>query len=171
MMRRFTCFIETLGEKMEKKSACEDRRGALSKMITVMGMCACGAASPLFIPGCESTSMKSTGQGEEFDVGSVAELDQVGGAVKHIFGNNNDGRPVLIIRKAVNSFLALSTTCTHQGCEVNIPESSGSSIHCPCHGSQFSSTDGSVVQGPAPSPLRRFTTSYYAPTKKLTITF
>jgi Rieske Fe-S protein len=26
-------------------------------------------------------------------------------------------------------------------------------INCPCHGSQFSIEDGSVVAGPAPSPL------------------
>jgi Rieske Fe-S protein len=26
-------------------------------------------------------------------------------------------------------------------------------INCPCHGSRFSITDGSVVQGPATTPL------------------
>lgn len=30
---------------------------------------------------------------------------------------------------------------------------SGPTINCQCHGSKFSATDGSVVTGPAPSPL------------------
>jgi len=35
-----------------------------------------------------------------------------------------------------------------QGCTV-----SDGTISCPCHGSKFSITNGSVVGGPAPSPL------------------
>jgi Rieske Fe-S protein len=30
---------------------------------------------------------------------------------------------------------------------------SGGTINCPCHGSTFKITDGSVVTGPATSPL------------------
>jgi Rieske Fe-S protein len=30
---------------------------------------------------------------------------------------------------------------------------SGGTIRCPCHGSQYSIADGSVVNGPAPRPL------------------
>ena len=41
--------------------------------------------------------------------------------------------------------------CTHQGCIVG--SISNGAIHCPCHGSAFSIKDGSVVNGPAASPL------------------
>ena len=41
--------------------------------------------------------------------------------------------------------------CTHQGCVV--AEIKGEDIDCTCHGSKFSITDGSVVQGPATKPL------------------
>jgi Rieske Fe-S protein len=30
---------------------------------------------------------------------------------------------------------------------------SNGTINCPCHGSKYSIKDGSVVRGPAPSPL------------------
>jgi Rieske Fe-S protein len=46
---------------------------------------------------------------------------------------------------------AFSAICTHVGCTVNQVVSG--TIDCPCHGSQFKITDGSVVSGPAPSPL------------------
>jgi len=41
--------------------------------------------------------------------------------------------------------------CTHQQCLVD--QVADGTIDCPCHGSKFSIKDGSVVAGPAPSPL------------------
>jgi Rieske Fe-S protein len=42
--------------------------------------------------------------------------------------------------------------CTHEGCKVS--QVANGTIDCPCHGSRFSIVDGSVVRGPATSPLR-----------------
>jgi Rieske Fe-S protein len=39
----------------------------------------------------------------------------------------------------------------HQQCLVD--QVADGTIDCPCHGSKFSIKDGSVVAGPAPSPL------------------
>jgi Rieske Fe-S protein len=57
----------------------------------------------------------------------------------------------VITQPIKNSFRAFSKVCTHQGCDVNRVE--GGLISCPCHGSQFSITDGGVQNGPAPKPL------------------
>jgi len=41
--------------------------------------------------------------------------------------------------------------CTHAGCIVGTV--AGGTINCLCHGSKFSIANGSVVSGPATSPL------------------
>ena len=47
-------------------------------------------------------------------------------------------------------FKAFTSVCTHQGCTV---AEVVQTINCNCHGSKFSITDGSVVNGPASTPL------------------
>lgn len=62
-----------------------------------------------------------------------------------------DGKNVVITQPQAGSFKAFTAVCTHQGCTVS--SVSGGTINCPCHGSKFSIKDGSVVNGPAASPL------------------
>ena len=58
---------------------------------------------------------------------------------------------VVVTQPVSGDFKAFSAVCTHMGCIVN--QVSDGTIDCPCHGSQFSIKDGSVIGGPAPSPL------------------
>jgi Rieske Fe-S protein len=60
-------------------------------------------------------------------------------------------KKIVITQPRAGSFEAFTAVCTHQGCIVS--SVSGGTINCPCHGSKFSVTNGSVVAGPAPSPL------------------
>jgi Rieske Fe-S protein len=62
-----------------------------------------------------------------------------------------DGKHIVITQPESGSFRAFSAICTHQGCIVS--SVSKGTINCPCHGSKFSIKDGSVINGPAPSPL------------------
>lgn len=61
----------------------------------------------------------------------------------------------VVTQPTSGEFKAFSNVCTHQGCTVS--QIIGSKIVCPCHGSEFSIKDGSVVQGPATKPLAKLT--------------
>ena len=60
-------------------------------------------------------------------------------------------KKIVITQPQSGAFHAFSAVCTHAGCIVG--SVTGGTINCPCHGSRFSSTNGSVVNGPAASPL------------------
>ena len=59
------------------------------------------------------------------------------------------GRSVALFRDT-DGVYAISIICTHLGCIVR---PTGKRFECPCHGSIFTA-DGSVIRGPAPSPLK-----------------
>lgn len=59
----------------------------------------------------------------------------------------------VLVAHDASGFYAMSAVCTHLGCLVQY-EREQHRMLCPCHGSRFS-TDGHVVQGPAPRPLPR----------------
>ena len=58
----------------------------------------------------------------------------------------------LFIFNSADGFYAISSICTHLGCNV---KRTSWGFECPCHGSRFDE-NGRVVRGPAPSPLNWF---------------
>jgi Rieske Fe-S protein len=58
---------------------------------------------------------------------------------------------VVVTQPTKGEFKAFSAVCTHVGCLCN--QVADGTINCPCHGAKFKITDGSVVAGPAPTPL------------------
>jgi Rieske Fe-S protein len=57
----------------------------------------------------------------------------------------------VVTQPTAGEFKAFSAVCTHMGCTVN--QIANGRIDCPCHGSEYSITDGAVLAGPAPKPL------------------
>ena len=49
---------------------------------------------------------------------------------------------------------AIDDTCTHRGCSLAKGTLDGTTVTCPCHGSQFDITSGAVLRGPANRPVR-----------------
>ena len=49
---------------------------------------------------------------------------------------------------------AFDDACTHDGCSLAGGELDGTTVVCPCHGSEFDVTSGAVLRGPADTPVR-----------------
>jgi cytochrome b6-f complex iron-sulfur subunit len=77
---------------------------------------------------------------------------------------------VAIKRTGASSFVALSTTCTHEGTTIDIVN--GTSFECPNHGARYDA-DGNVTRQPnaagSATKLPAFATSYDVTTDILTI--
>ncbi|MEZ5292190.1 MAG: Rieske (2Fe-2S) protein [Vicinamibacterales bacterium] len=64
-----------------------------------------------------------------------------------------DRRVVYVRRDDSGGVLVLDSTCTHLGCRTKYDPASKHFV-CPCHGGVYDS-DGAVLAGPPPAPLRR----------------
>jgi len=58
------------------------------------------------------------------------------------------------VTSASGHLYAFDDTCTHRGCSLAKGKLDGTTVTCPCHGSQFDVTTGSVLRGPANQPVR-----------------
>jgi cytochrome b6-f complex iron-sulfur subunit len=75
--------------------------------------------------------------------------------------NSNGGyltkNGVIVARTVSGAYVAVSQACTHAGTTVQYVAKTDR-FYCPNHGSNFA-TDGSVVNGPAGSPLAKYNTA------------
>ena len=58
------------------------------------------------------------------------------------------------VASAGGKLYAFDDTCTHAGCSLASGKLDGTTVTCPCHGSQFDVTSGAVLRGPARRPVR-----------------
>ena len=120
-------------------------------------------AAPTSASGSDGTSSGSPGSGTRGSGSgglTAAKADiPVGG------GKIFPDAQAVVTQPRSGEFKAFTAVCTHQTCIVaEVVET----INCNCHGSKFSITDGSVVTGPATSPLAAKTVT--ANGENLTIT-
>lgn len=78
-------------------------------------------------------------------IGKVSEVP-VGSA--KIF----ESAKVIVGQATAGVYVAHTAVCTHQGCTIDKVD--GTKVACPCHGSQFNWSDGSVAKAPATQPLK-----------------
>jgi 3-phenylpropionate/trans-cinnamate dioxygenase ferredoxin subunit len=54
------------------------------------------------------------------------------------------------------AYYTFGDTCTHLHCSLADGEMKGTTVTCPCHGSQFAVTTGAVLRGPARDPVASY---------------
>jgi Rieske Fe-S protein len=131
------------------------RRGVLAGagLVGIAGaLSACGSAgssssgaapAPATTAAAPATTAPASARGANV-LASTSEIPVGGGKIF-------SAEKVVVTQPNAGEFKGFSAVCTHMGCLVN--QISGGTIDCPCHGSRYSITNGSVVGGPAPSPL------------------
>ena len=125
-----------------------------ASMLAVGALTGCGGSPTApSTPAAPLTSVASTlaGRVVSVQVDGASPLAAVGSAaiVQTSLGS------FLLTRTGQESFVALTATCTHEGCTVS--GFASPQFVCPCHGSQFSST-GAVTKGPASRALQQYAT-------------
>jgi nitrite reductase/ring-hydroxylating ferredoxin subunit len=91
-----------------------------------------------------SSASSSAAASSGTSLGSTSKVPVGGG---NVFGSQK----IVVTQPTAGQYKAFTAVCTHEQCTVG--DVSGGTINCYCHGSKFSITDGSVVHGPAASPL------------------
>jgi Rieske Fe-S protein len=107
--------------------------------------CAGPAPSPASVPVPTVSAPAGGAASAPVPLGPAADIPVGGG---RIYAD----RQIVVTQPAANDFKAFNAKCTHAGCTVSKVENG--LILCPCHGSAFSITDGSVRNGPATKPLK-----------------
>lgn len=135
-----------------------DRRTLLK--LLGCGVCVTAATQ---LPGCTIAEVfGGGGTGFEFDLTDdrFAALTAVDGLV----AVDEGGRPVLLIRTAQDTVVALNRICTHTQCDMapdRFGRWDGERLECTCH-SSFFDAEGKVLGGPATRDLTRYTVDFDA---------
>ncbi|MFF7329364.1 Rieske 2Fe-2S domain-containing protein [Streptomyces sp. NPDC008150] len=111
-------------------------RGAAVTPVAGLGLAACSSGGGDASPSATPTAPVTLGADNE-----VAK-----GAAK-LYEDQN----VVVSRAEDGTLKAFSSICTHAQCAINTLR--GTTLVCPCHGSEFDATTGKVVRSPATEPL------------------
>jgi Rieske Fe-S protein len=95
--------------------------------------------------GSGTSGAEPTGQGSGGALVATADVPVGGGVIL-------EAEKVVVTQPTEGTFRAFSAVCTHQACTVASVRDG--LISCPCHGSTYDVTDGSVQNGPATRPLK-----------------
>ncbi len=128
-------------------AACAATLAGCARYGTSNGLAGSPAGAPAYGgPTSAGTGSAGTGSGGGASnvLATTSEIPVGGGKVL-------TAQKIVVTQPQAGTFHAFTAICTHQGCIVN--SVSGGTINCPCHGSKYNITNGSVVNGPAPLPL------------------
>jgi nitrite reductase/ring-hydroxylating ferredoxin subunit len=136
--------------------------GGVSRRLALRGGVVAGVGVPL-LAACGGSDDGDTGgsgadaNGDGGDAGSsegagggafatTSEIPEGGGAIFEDQG-------IVVTQPEAGEFKGFTNICTHRQCPLSSVSADAGTIDCNCHGSKYSITDGSVVNGPATEGL------------------
>ena len=122
------------------------------EFLFLLGMTTAGVALAPYLVSCKKQNNNST-----LNINFTLNLDDAANSALKANGGYLVKNGVIVARTMTGSYIAVASTCTHQGATVNY-DGSHNEFVCYAHGSVFSS-NGGVVNGPASSPLQQLNTS------------
>jgi len=126
---------------------------ALAALAEACGGGGGGGIGPSNVPQLSLVNGTASGSTVQVTIDSASPLATVGNAALV----RSSAGLFLVARTGDQSFVSLTSTCTHETCTITGFD--GGNYICPCHGSRFT-TGGRVVNGPAAAPLRTFNTTF-----------
>ncbi|MHC4085677.1 MAG: QcrA and Rieske domain-containing protein [Planctomycetota bacterium] len=128
------------------------RRDFLGFGLTAIVVSACGGCSQFGPrkPDVIASQVNGTLRLSEADSSTLLK-SQVGLLVQ----SKDSGDKIMVVHIGDGSLFAVSSVCTHKGCDVNYDKKLGHLL-CPCHQSEYG-LDGQNIKGPATRPLKRHT--------------
>lgn len=153
-----------------------DRRSFLKKAGLMIGVGLSAGTITSILSSCDEEQFFYAPLPEtyELSLANYPALANVGTAVKVTIPGKNGGKPLMIKRKAADTFVVLSSICAHQGCEVDLPTGGGLNCQCPCHDVAYSIDDGSITKNGISSswsgkPLAKYDCTYVSSSNVLKI--
>ncbi|MEA9986823.1 MULTISPECIES: ubiquinol-cytochrome c reductase iron-sulfur subunit [Subtercola] len=114
------------------------------------GAAAGSTAAPTGAPSTAAAEAPATSSGSAAGGTEVAKLADVPvGQAKTV---TFKGKSILVAQPTAGEVVAFSSVCPHQGCAVAFAQTD---FACPCHGSTFDLSSGSVTHGPAQTGLSK----------------
>ena len=133
-------------------TACSSGGSSMSAAVadpaTSSGM---GASSPTSAAASAPATASSASSASSAMGGSAAGALTATSAIPVGGGKIFAAQTTVVTQPSAGQFKVFSAVCTYMGCIVN--QIAEGRIDCPCHGSEYSITDGAVLAGPAPKPL------------------
>ncbi len=120
----------------------DEPAGCPSRRAVLRGGAVAGLALPL-VAACGSSTPSTTQQPRPHPHGPLVSASQVPLGAGKILAD----KEIVVTQPKRDDYQAFSAVCTHMQCLVTMVQHGV--IICPCHGSEFSIKDGSVVRGPA----------------------
>ena len=126
------------------------RRNVLQYGVAIGAVSACGGCIP---GGSKKADVVAESVGNTLRLSETESAQLLEPDSSLLVGFEGDRDKILLVHTS-DRLYAVSSRCTHLGCDVAYDKASGR-IVCPCHNSQYA-LDGSNLNGPAKRPLQRY---------------